>query len=74
MNHQEYIFTFGQGQTLEDCYVAIKAESSEAARAEMEKHYGALWAFQYDSREEAGAYRFRLKEVPLGTPNKRRHT
>ena len=69
---KEYIFTFGQGQTLANNYVAIKAEGSNEARAQMEAHYGALWAFQYDSREEAGADRFNLTEVPLGTPNERR--
>lgn len=66
---QEFIFTFGCGQPLKNCYVAITAEDRGAARVKMFEMYGPKWAMEYDSREAAGVYRFNLKEVPFGTPN-----
>ena len=67
----KHIFTFGQGHTLANCYVVIKADDANSARNKMFSVYGTLWAFQYASTADAGVDRFNLKEVPLGTPNER---
>lgn len=66
---KEFIFTFGFGHALTNCFVAVKSENSNAAREEMFRVYGAKWAFQYDSREAAGVDRWNLTEIPFGTPN-----
>lgn len=66
---REWIFTFGFGQRLENCFVRVKADSDEEAREKMVATYGRLWAFQYDSEEAAGVARFNLREVPFGEPN-----
>jgi len=61
----EYIFTFGCGQELENCFCAIKAETSNAARKIMFARFGNKWSMQYDSRERAGVDRFNLEEITL---------
>ena len=68
---QEHIFTFGFGHYLANCYTVIKAETAEQAREKMFEKYGRHWAFQYPSREAAGADRFDMREVPFGTPNEK---
>lgn len=65
----EWIFTFGYGQRLENCFVRVKADSYVEAREKMVATYGSLWAFQYDSEEAAAVARFNLREVPFGEPN-----
>lgn len=66
----EYIFTFGFEQTHNDVlmankFVAVEAESPGEAREIMASFFGMNWAFQYNSRLEAGVDRFNLIEVLL---------
>lgn len=63
----EFIFTFGYGYNLRNCFIAIRAPDEGKARHVMVEHYGLKWAFCYTSRDAAGVDRFDLTEVPLGT-------
>lgn len=60
---KEYIFTFGHGQEHFGRFVAIKALSSGDARAEMFRRFDEKWSMQYESREEAGVERWKLREI-----------
>ena len=63
-----WYFTFGSDTSLAQNYIKIEAMSAGDARAEMFKHQGVLWGFQYD--EEAflpQIKEYTLTEVPLGT-------
>lgn len=62
--------TFGFNQSLRNCYVKIEAEDYADARRIMHEHYGAVFAFMYgqDAYDRA-IERYKLIEVPLGTPN-----
>lgn len=66
---REFIFTFGVNHPLGKCYVVVRAADAVVAREKMFCTYGQRWAFQYESREAAGAERYGLREVPFGTPN-----
>lgn len=66
----EHIFSFGHGQlhpetglSLAHRFVAIRAESADAARAVMVAHFGQRWSFQYASREAAGVEKYELQEL-----------
>lgn len=70
---REWIFTFGfghvhpvSGEPLANCFVRIRAESSDAARDKMEARFGLKWSIQYDSEEAAGVTRYRLREIEYG--------
>lgn len=72
--NKEYIFTFGfghfdreTGAPLSKTFVRVPASSWEEARQIMVANCGRLWAFQYDSEDEAGVSKYGLTEVPLGT-------
>lgn len=67
----EYIFTFGFGYSLENCYTIVYALTHDDAREIMIQVYGKHWAFQYDSKEEAGVKEYNLEYVPFGTQNRR---
>jgi len=59
----EYIFTFGWGQSYENCFHAIKAADPDEARKTMMQRFGMKWSMQYDSRERAGVKKFKLREI-----------
>jgi len=59
----KYYFTFGCGQSHENCYHVIEAVNSEAARAKMTWRFGIKWSMQYNSAEEAGVEKYNLKEI-----------
>jgi len=59
----EYVFTFGFGQPHENCYHVIKANHWEEARMKMFERFGNKWSMQYESKEQAGVYKFGLKEI-----------
>lgn len=64
---QEWVFTFGDGQTLPDGtdayghFVAING-TWDTARAEMLARFGNTWCDQYSSRERAGVDAFHLTQ------------
>lgn len=64
-----YFFTFGQahkdraGNSLANCYTTIEAEHRDEARQIMFSRYGRQWAFQYQSAETAGVYKYNLKHI-----------
>lgn len=67
----EYIFTFGfahehpdTGEPLRNCYVVIRANTSEEAREQMFARFGRKWSMQYRSREAAGVEKYHLREIP----------
>ncbi len=60
---KKFYFTFGFGQKYENCYTIIEAEDSSRAREIMFATFGRMWAFQYNSAEEAGVEEFNLKLV-----------
>lgn len=64
---KEFIFTFClDGPPYPGgCFTAVKAPSYNEARELMVKAFGTSWAFQYESREEAGVDRFGLREIPF---------
>ena len=66
-----YYYTFGSDHHLADCYTVIAAESIDKAREKMVGCYGAKWAFEYRSAEEAGVEKWGLRFVVFGTPNER---
>ena len=57
-----YFFTFG-GNCL-GYYVVIYAKDYSFARAHMHRHFGSEWAFQYESAEKAGVFKYNLCELP----------
>lgn len=65
-----YIFTFGSNHATEDgmslgnYYVEIEGTYGEA-RQKLVEARGSKWAFQYDTKEEAGVSRFNLMKVSL---------
>lgn len=65
---REYVFTFGpshedkNGKSLGHKYVVIKG-TWESARMKLHALRNGKWAFQYDSRENAGVYKYDLEEV-----------
>lgn len=59
----KFYFTFGCGQPHENCYHVIEAENWGKARDEMFRRFGAKWAMQYESAEEAGVAEYNLKEI-----------
>ncbi len=61
----KYYFTFGCGidNLHRNGYHIIEAESREIARERMFERFGAKWAFQYNSAEEAGVKRWNLEEI-----------
>lgn len=65
-----YIFTFGSnhvtadGMSLGGCYVEIEGTYGEA-RQKLVEARGPKWAFQYNTKEEAGVDRFNLMKVSL---------
>ena len=69
---REFIGTFGCGWTLGKSFVRVEAVDHRAAYAVMRKHYGEKWSMIYESEAQAGAEKFKLQEVPLGTPNERK--
>jgi hypothetical protein len=61
---KEWVFTFGLGNPfLGDKYVVIRAYTADEAREEMCSYFGTKWAFQYTSREAAGADKYGLREL-----------
>ena len=62
------IFTFGFGHecscglSLRNCYVEMEGDWWQA-RATMVERYGAKWAFQYGTAEEAGVNRYFLRRI-----------
>lgn len=68
MTHQ--IFTFGSNHigelsgNLGHSYMKVEGNFSEA-RAKVFEFTGGVFSFQYDSEEEAGVFKFGLREVPL---------
>lgn len=56
-----HYFTFGCGGAFRKHYVMIDASTYNTARQIMVEHFANLWAFQYDSAEEAGVERFGLE-------------
>ena len=68
---KKWFFSFGQGHVspsgypLRNVVAEIEAESYMDAREKMFSFAGGKWAFQYDSKEEAGVYRFNLKVMTL---------
>jgi len=74
---QKYYFTFGFGQSLENCYTIVLAKDAAEARQKMCQKYGSLWAFQYEEKEwiaESGqtlAEKWKWRKVAFGTPNEK---
>jgi len=68
---KDYYFTYGgnhltkDGLSLGNFYTKISADSYMSARRKMFEARSDVWAFQYESAEDAGVYRFRLLEAPL---------
>ena len=60
---KKFYFTFGFGQPHGGCYHVIEAENSEKARELMFERFGVKWSMMYDSAEEAGVVRWRLKAI-----------
>lgn len=67
---EEWYFTFGMnqldndGNSLGDCYFAIKAKSHEAARKKMFDLRSDKWSFQYSKKEFGNqAEEYNLKEA-----------
>jgi hypothetical protein len=57
------IFTFGVGHDHPNKYVEIEGFDAEQCRDIMMTFYGSIWAFQYNSEEEAGVQKFELKRL-----------
>ena len=76
---KQYIFTFGFGHhcrcgaRLANMYVRVEAENYEQARKTMVAEWRTKWAFQYESKEEAGVEKFNLREVEEGHGLQCRH-
>lgn len=68
----KFIATFGSahklnnGDSAQNCYIAIEAEKEEEARELMYHLYDNKYAFMYATEEAAGVERFGLIEVELG--------
>lgn len=59
------VFTFGAGHLkYARRFVEITAESHIHCRMIMLNHFGGDWAFDYESREKAGIYKYKLVELP----------
>lgn len=65
----EYVFTFGFGQKLQNCYCLVYCDTLTNARTIMTSVYGPLWAFSYKDKESAGVEKYGLRLVPFGTQN-----
>lgn len=59
----DWIFTFGSGQEHDGHYVVIYGTYGEA-RAEMIRHFGNRWAFQYATARLAGVAEHGMVELP----------
>ena len=59
---RDWFFTFGSAHAHPNGYVRIHG-TFVTARDTMFKRYGAKWAFQYPTAEQAGVYRWNLTEV-----------
>jgi hypothetical protein len=72
MSQKVFYGTFGQAQVLRNNYVEVPATSYAEARQIMVDNYGTLWAFLYQPLDFSTAIeQWKLKKVPLGTPNRR---
>lgn len=70
-----WIFTFGYdhkhpvtGDSLEDSYVKVHAETWMQARERMCASFGNRWAFQYSNEDTAKVKQYNLREIPFLTP------
>lgn len=67
----QYICTFGSGQKYANRYVVIHAYDEEAARIQMQAHFGNKWSMIYTSdigktgMEKAGVREFNLTQLML---------
>jgi len=63
-----WYFTFGfghkdkLGNSLANCYTSFRG-SKESTRTKMFQAWGNQWAFQYESKEDAGVKRFNLRYI-----------
>lgn len=67
MDQESQVFTFGMGHPLfKNHYIVIRADTKEECRNIMQSTFGSKWAFQYDTKEDAGVDRWDMKEVNHG--------
>ena len=59
---QDWVFTFGCGQSYANYYHVIYG-THEFARKQMFERFGRKWSMQYASKEEAGVDEFNLKQL-----------
>jgi hypothetical protein len=68
---KRFIFTFGSahldanGGSLGRCFCAIEAEDANEARAKMNEARSNVWAFHYETPEQAEVEKYDLREVSL---------
>lgn len=68
---KNFYFTFGkihktsEGESLGDCYCSVYADNRDQAREKMFKARGNEWAAVYESMEDAGVQRFKLRQTRL---------
>ena len=63
MKTKKFYFTFGCGQSHENCYHVIEECNRTEARKLMFERFGSKWAMMYDSAEAAGVKEYNLTEI-----------
>ena len=59
------IFTFGYAQKYQHHYVVIEGKDRNDCRSKMFAIFGKKWAFQYDTEEQAGIEKWKVKKLEL---------